>query len=78
MDNRYNIGTPINNEYKVGDAVFIQHRTNNQPATTIGFLVSTVNRGDTILARTINPLSDFITISDNDFICLGHLERFNQ
>lgn len=81
MNNQYNIGTPINEEYKVGDAVFIQHRIDNQSATTIGFLVYTANKGDTILSRTINPLSDFITISDDEFICLGHikyLERSNQ
>lgn len=64
----------MNDNYKVGDAVFVQHLIKGKGVTTIGFLVQTANRGDTILARTINPLSDFITISDSDFICLGHIE----
>ena len=74
------IGTPINNEYKVGDIVFVQYRVDKKVATSIGFLVYMTNREDTILARTINPLSDFIIVPDENFICLGHikyLERLN-
>lgn len=36
------------------------------------------NRDNTILARTINPLSDLITISDDDFICLGHIKDLEK
>lgn len=68
------IGTPINENYKVGDVVFVQHRVNGKGATTIGFLVYMANKDNTILARTINPLADFITIPDDDFICLGHIK----
>lgn len=68
------IGTPINDNYKVGDAVFIQHLVEGKGATTIGFLVSLINRGDTVLARTTNPLDDFIVIPDDKFICLGHIK----
>lgn len=72
MENK--IGTPINSEYKVGDAVFIHYKADGKASTAIGFLVHIANKGDTVLARTINPLSDFIIIPDDKFICLGHLK----
>lgn len=69
------VGTPIDENYKVGDMVFINHLIDGEVATTIGFLVYMVNKDDTILARTVSPLSDFITIPDDDFICLGHIKH---
>jgi len=51
---------------------------NGKVVTSIGFLVYMANRDSTILARTINPLSDLITISDDDFICLGHIEDLEK
>lgn len=51
---------------------------NAKVVTSIGFLVYTANRDNTILARTINPLSDIIIISDDDFICLGHIEDLEK
>lgn len=68
----------IDDNYKVGDVVFVHHRMNRKVVTSIGFLVYTANRDNTILARTINPLSDIITISDDDFICLGHIEDLEK
>lgn len=68
------VGTPINETYKVGDAVFMHYKANGKVSTAIGFLVHLANREDTVLARTINPLSDFITIPDDKFVCLGHLK----
>ena len=53
MDNKYNIGTLIN---RVGDAVFIQNQINNQPATAIGFLISTINRRNRLQTNRLhNP-----------------------
>lgn len=69
------VGTPINDYYKVGDAVFVHYKVDGKVLTTIGFLVHLANREDTILARTVSPLSDFITIPDDKFICLGHIKH---
>ncbi len=69
------VGTPIDENYKVGDMVFINHLIDGEVATTIGFLVYMDNKDDIILARTVSPLSDFITIPDDDFICLGHIKH---
>ena len=69
------VGTPIDENYKVGDMVFINHLIDGEVATTIGFLVYMANKDDTILARTVSPLSDFITIPDDKFICLGHIKH---
>ena len=68
----------IDDTYKVGDVVFVHHKMNAKVVTSIGFLVYTANRDNTILARTINPLSDIIIISDDDFICLGHIEDLEK
>lgn len=68
----------IDNNYKVGDIVFVHHKMNGKVVTSIGFLVYMANRDNTILARTINPLSDLITISDDDFICLGHIKDLEK
>lgn len=68
------IGTPINDNYKVGDAVFIHYKVDGKVLTTIGFLVHLANREDTVLARTKNPLSDFITVPDEQFRVLGHIK----
>lgn len=72
------VGTPINDRYKIGDAVFLQHRIGKKVVISIGFLVYTANRDETILARTIHPLSDFIIIPDDEFICLGHMEYLER
>lgn len=71
------IGTPLSKDsiYKVGDPVFIHHRVKDKIQTTIGFLIYTANRDVTILARTLNPPTDFIEISDDDFIMLGHIKH---
>ena len=74
------IGTPLtsDNAYRVGDPVFVHHRLKDQVVTTIGFLVYMANREDIILARTIDPLSDFITITDDQFLQLGHIEYLKK
>lgn len=72
------IGAPLTSAYNVGDPIFVYHRLNNKVVTTIGFLVYMANRGDIILARTIEPLSDFVTITEDQFLQLGHIEYLKK
>lgn len=74
------IGIPLTRDsaYHVGDPIFVHHRLGNKVVTTIGFLVYMANREDIILARTIDPLSDFVTITDDQFLQLGHIEYLKK
>lgn len=80
MEMNIQVGTPLTNDnaYHVGDPIFVHHRLNEKVVTTIGFLVYMANRENIILARTIDPLSDFITITDEQFIQLGHIEYLKK